>query len=95
MDHEGIEGVSQEELMPYPGAFLGQDLEERITRTNELLKEEYEKLQDKRGMDECEVNIGLARRNPYKDIDTCRHLQDLTTRWQELTRAAAGREIQE
>jgi len=94
-DHEGIEGVSQEELMPYPGAFLGQDLEERITRTNELLKEEYEKLQDKRGMDECEVNIGLARRNPYKGIDTCRHLQDLTTRWQELTRAAAGRVIQE
>ncbi len=95
IDHEGIEGVSKEELMPYPGVFLGQDLEERITGTNELLKKEYEELQDKRGMDECEANIALTRRNPYKGMDTRRYMRDLTTRWQELTRAAAGREIQE
>ncbi len=95
MDHERIEGVSQDQLMPYPGTFLGEDLEERMIKTNELLREEYRKLQDKRGMDECEVNIHLARRNAYKSIDTRRHLRDLTTRWQELTRAAAGRGIPE
>ncbi|GAH91716.1 unnamed protein product [marine sediment metagenome] len=33
--------------MPYPGMFLGPDLEERIIRTNELLKEEYKKRSDK------------------------------------------------
>ena len=93
IDHEGIEGVSQEELMPYPGTFLGSDLKERIIRTNELLKEEYKKLSDKRGMDECEVNIELAKNNPSKDIDTLTRLRNLIKRWQELTRVAAGRGI--
>ena len=93
IDHEEIEGVSQEELMPYPGMFLGSDLKERIIRTNGLLKEEYERLSDKQGMDECDVNIELARNNPFKDRDTTAWLRSLTTRWHELTRAAVGRGI--
>ncbi|MCK4617699.1 hypothetical protein KAT45_02225, partial [Candidatus Aerophobetes bacterium] len=93
IDHEEIEGVGREELMPYPGTFLGPDLEERIIRTNELLKEEYKKLSDKRGMDECEVNIELAKNNPFKDIDTPTWLRNLIKRWQGLTRVAVGRGI--
>jgi len=93
IDHEEIEGVGRKELMPYPGTFLGPDLEERIIRTNELLKEEYKKLSDKRGMDECEANIELAKNNPFKDIDTPTWLRNLIKRWQGLTRVAVGRGI--
>ncbi|MBA7691364.1 hypothetical protein ES703_99907 [subsurface metagenome] len=93
IDHEEIEGVGWKELMPYPGTFLGPDLEERIIRTNELLKEEYKKLSDKRGMDECEVNIELAKNNPFKDIDTPTWLRNLIKRWQGLTHVAVGRGI--
>jgi len=93
MDHQGIEGVSQEGLMPYPGIFLGSDLEERIIRTSELLKKEYQGLSDQRGMHECDVNIELAKNNPFKDTDTVTWLRNLTNRWQELTQAAVGRGI--
>ncbi|MBA7497162.1 hypothetical protein ES702_07773 [subsurface metagenome] len=95
IDHGGIEGVSQKELMPYPGMFLGSDLEERIIRTNELLKKEYKKLRDEQGMYECHKNIELVKNNPFKDIDTPAWLKDLTTKWQELARAALCRGIAE
>jgi len=90
MDHQAIEGVSQEELLPYPGMFLGSDLEERIMRTNELLKEHYKELSDEQGIHECKVNIDLAKNNPFKDVDTHAWLRDLTGRWQELTRKVVG-----
>jgi len=95
IDHGGMKSVSQEELMPYPGTFLGSDLEERIIRTNELLRKEYKKLRDEQGMYECDKNIELVKNNPFKDIDTPTWLKDLTTKWQELTRAALGRGITE
>jgi len=95
IDHGGIEGVSQEKLMPYPGMLLGSDLEERIIRTNELLREEYKKLRDEQGIYECDKNIELAKNNPFKDTDTSTWLKDLTTKWQELARAALGQEITE
>ncbi len=95
IDHGGMKGVGQEELMPYPGTFLGSDLEERIIRTNELLKEEYEKLRNEQGMYECHKNIELVKNNPFKDIDTPAWLKDLTTKWQELARAALYRGIAE
>jgi len=95
IDHGGMKGVSQEELMPYPGTFLGPDLEERIIGTNELLKEEYKKLRDEQGMHQCDKNIELTKNNPFNDIDTPTWLKDLTTKWQELARAALGRGITE
>ncbi len=95
IDHGGMKGVSQKELMPYPGTFLGSDLEERIIRTNELLKEEYEKLRNEQGMYECHKNIELVKNNPFKDIDTPAWLKDLTTKWQELAQAALYRGIAE
>jgi len=93
IDHGEVEGVSQEELMPYPGTFLGLDLEKRIIRTSKLLREEYKKHFDEQGMYECDKNIELVRNNPFKDIDTTTWLKDLTKRWQELTQATLGRGI--
>jgi len=92
-DHKRIKGVSYEELMPYPGMFLGPDLEERIIRTNELLMEEYKKLSDEQGIRECQANIELAKNNPFKDVDTCAWLRNLTEKWKELTKKTFARGI--
>ena len=95
LDHKDIEGVSQEKLMPYPGAFLGSDLEERIVRTNELLRDEYERVFDERGLFECSVNIELAKSDPFKDVDTRVWLRELTKKWRELTGKVVARGIPE
>ncbi len=92
-DHNKVKDISQKKLMPYPGMFLGSDLENRIIRTNELLRKEYKKLSDEKGVNECDKNIDLARNNPFEKLDTSTWLNELTTKWQELAQAALGRGI--
>ena len=79
-----------DDLQPYPARFLEPDLEERIVKTNELLKDEYEREHDEQGVAECEENIRLARENPFRDFDTRAWLNQLTADWRQLTAAAAG-----
>jgi hypothetical protein len=78
------------ELQPYPGLFLGDDLEERIIKTNELLKRKYEAEHDEEGHRECEKTILMTEENRWGQIDTRAWLKQLTTRWQEVTLAAEG-----
>ena len=78
------------ELQPYPGLFLGDDLEERIIKTNELLKRNYEAAHDEEGLRECEKTILMTEENRWGQIDTRAWLKQLTTKWQEVTQAAAG-----
>ena len=79
-----------EELQPYPGMFLGDDLEERIIKTNELLKREYEAQQEEEGMRECEKTITMTEENLWEQIDIRTWLSQVTTHWQEITMAAEG-----
>lgn len=87
MDHAELD---LEELMPYPGAFLGEDLEERIIKTNELLMCDYEAAEDEEGARQCRATIAMARENPFRKIDTRAWLNELTADWQELTGPAEG-----
>lgn len=82
--------VTPEDFMPYPGIFLEDDLEERIIRTNELLIEEYRAKGDEGGMKECRQTISLVQDNPFKELDTKKWLNELTSRWQRLTALAEG-----
>ncbi|MCD5402077.1 hypothetical protein LR013_05805 [candidate division NPL-UPA2 bacterium] len=91
MDHQDIREMSKDDFMPYPGIFLGSDLEERIIKTNELLRKEYERQSLDKDAHECDVNIELARNNPFENIDTRVWVRELTKSWQELTSAARGR----
>ena len=92
MDHPVL---SLETLKPYPGAFLGEDLEERIIKTNELLKHKYESQGDEEGVRECQANIAMAEKNPFQKVDTRVWLEELTANWHELTACAEGTGIPE
>jgi len=87
--------LNLQELQPYPGMFLGADLEERIIKTNELLKQKYQTENDDQGVRECEKTIVMVSENRWDRIDTSKWLRQLVTRWQEVTTAAEGIEMQE
>jgi len=82
--------LSLEDLQPYPGLFLGDDLEERIIETCGLLKAEYEAQRNPEGASRCLEIIGLVEDNPFAGFDTKSWLAEITARWREVTGAAAG-----
>ncbi len=79
-----------EELQPYPGVFLADDLEDRIDKTSELLKQEYEAQGDEEGVQECEKISALVKEEPWEQIDAKAWLKEITADWQELTTKANG-----
>jgi hypothetical protein len=85
--------LTLQELQPYPGMFLGDDLEERIIKTNELLKQKYQTENNEQGVRECEKTIAMTAENRWVQIDTREWLRQLVTRWQEVTAAAEDIEI--
>ena len=91
-DHDEL---SLSELQPYPGAFLGDDLEERIIKTAELLKREYESQDDREGVIECGNIMIMAQENPFGDFDSRSWLDRITAHWQQVTASAAGLGIPE
>ena len=89
-DHSHIKEVSRNALMPYPGLFVGEDLEDRILKANKLLYREYEEAGDRYGMEQCGINEEIVKSGKLRDIDTRTWLERLTSNWRILTRAAAG-----
>ena len=77
-------------FQPYPGRFFDGDLETRIIKTNELLKEDYLQKDEKENATECDENIRLAKENPFADFDTKSWLTTVTTHWQQLTTVLEG-----
>ncbi len=73
-DVPGMSRVQAEDLDPYPGEFLKEDLQERIFRSNQMLATEYLLERDHEGARECMRNIHLAKydapptSNPFKDL---------------------------
>ena len=89
-NHSHIKEVSRNALMPYPGLFVGEDLEDRILKANKLLYREYEEAGDRYGMEQCGINEEIVKSGKLRDIDTRTWLERLTSNWRILTRAAAG-----
>jgi hypothetical protein len=80
----GTTRVSAEDLDPYPGEFLKDDLEEKIVRSNEMLAEEYRSRRDPEGAEECLNNIRIARAELRADQDIFLALVGLQSRWKKL-----------
>ena len=80
--------INIDELMPYPGEFLGKDLEERIIRTCQQLIRGYEADGDEEGAAECRATIEMAEENQFRGFDTSAWLRELSQSWQELTAQA-------
>ncbi len=94
-DHSHLNGVSRDELMPYPGLFLGEDLEEKILAANKLLYNDYKKAGDRHGMEQCNINKEIVMAESFKAIDTKKWLSKLKSNWKVLTYASAGTGIPE
>lgn len=89
-DHSHLNGVSRDELMPYPGLFLGEDLEEKILAASKLLYNDYKEAGDKHGMEQCIINEEIVKTESFKAIDTKKWLSKLKSNWKVLTYASAG-----
>ena len=83
-EREGMTRVHPEELDPYPGCFLKEDLEEKIEKACKLLSLEYLGQGDRRGSEEALRNIELARTDAVPKFDPFDNLCNLQKRWQEL-----------
>jgi len=80
----GLVRVTAEELMPYPGNFLLDDLEERAWQTHTLLALEYLAAGDPENARQTLENLRLLQQESRRPENAFLTYLDLTTRWQEL-----------
>jgi len=95
---DGLRPVSVGELCPYPGEFLGPDLEERIFRSNQMLAVDCLAAGDARGAAECMTNIFLAKARAVPASSPFRAFLKLRKEWRNLMEffgsgPAAGRAV--
>lgn len=83
-DREGMTRVLPEELDPYPGCFLKEDLEEKIEKACKLLSLEYLGQGDRKGAEEALRNIELAQTDAMPKFDPFDKLCNLQRKWKEL-----------
>ncbi|MHC1575958.1 MAG: glycosyltransferase family 2 protein [Methanosarcinaceae archaeon] len=83
-DTDGMQSLSAEDMGCYPGNFLRDDLEDKITNACRLLSEEYLGGGDLVGSKEALINIELASSDAIPDFDPFEHLCGLQKRWNEL-----------
>jgi len=81
---ENMVQVVSEELDPYPGEFLKDDLEERIFRTNLMLAVDYLIKGDKENASECMKNIFLAQTQAVPEENPFDSFLGLQALWKEL-----------
>lgn len=80
----GMVKVEAEDLDPYPGEFLKEDLKERIFRSNQMLAIEFLHKEDKNGALECMKNIYLAQTEALPKEDPFENLLRLQKLWKDL-----------
>lgn len=76
--------VSPEDLDPYPGEFLKDDLEERIFCSNQMLAVDYLVQGNQKGALECMNNIHLAKTQAVPERDPFQNFLKLQVLWKNL-----------
>jgi hypothetical protein len=95
-DEEGMVRVSAEDLDPYPGEFLKDDLEEKVFRSNQMLAIEYLSQGEELAASECMENIALAHKNLNLKTNLFLDLRNLQKKWKALMdHFASDREARE
>jgi hypothetical protein len=79
-----MKSITAEDLGPYPGEFLKEDLETRIVRTNLMLAIDYLRQNDEKGALECLNNIYLARTKALPKENQFQKLLRLQKIWKDL-----------
>lgn len=80
----GMVKIKAEDLDPYPGEFLKDDLEERIFRSNLMLATDYLRAGDNKGAMECMNNIYIAQTKAIPQKNPFQNLLQLQKTWKEL-----------
>ena len=80
----GLQEVRAEDLDPYPGEFLKEDLKEKIYRSHLMLAVDYLSQGDKKGAAECLKNIYLAETKAKPQVNPIRNLMKLQKNWEDL-----------
>jgi hypothetical protein len=83
-DVEGMVRVAAEDLDPYPGEFLKDDLEEKVFRSNQMLALDYLSQGEERAASECLENIALAHKNLNSKTNLFQDLRKLQKKWKGL-----------
>lgn len=81
---DGMKLLSADDMGCYPGNYLRDDLEEKITNACRLLSEEYLDTGDPLGSEEALRNIELSLSDAIPDFEPFEHLCKLQKRWNEL-----------
>jgi hypothetical protein len=79
-----------DELQPYPGTFLGDDLDERIVKTCELLKRDYIAKGELENACECDYIVEMVEKDLFGEFDTKVWLEKVSMKWGQLAEAADG-----
>ncbi len=82
IERDGLRRVKPEDLDPYPGCFLRDNLLEKISRASELLAIEYLSEGDIEGSKEALRNIVIAERETLVEGDPFMRLLQLQKRWE-------------
>jgi hypothetical protein len=76
--------VSVEDLDPYPGEFLKEDLEEKVFLSNQMLAIDYLSQGEKKAASECLENIALAHKGLNSKTNSFLDLRKLQKKWKGL-----------
>ncbi|NLB29518.1 MAG: cyclic nucleotide-binding domain-containing protein, partial [Clostridiales bacterium] len=82
--------VSPEDFDPYPGAFLRDNLEEMIFRSNTMLATEYLMEGDAEGAREALNNISIARKEAKPTFDPFSRYRTTQKSWEQLARITSN-----
>jgi hypothetical protein len=91
----GMQQITAEDLGIYPGEFLGEDLDERIFRSNVMLAMDYINEGDQKGAMECMKNIQLARTTPPPESNPFQNLLQLQKTWESLMEHFSSKKVRQ
>ncbi len=92
---EDMRPVLVETLEPYPGAFLGDDLEDKIERACTLLAEQYRAQGSKIDAEEALKNIKIAKTQAVSKNNLFRRFLRTKKLWEEMMDLTAEKDIKE
>ena len=81
---EGMVSIQAEDLDPYPGAFLRDDLEEKINQASEVLAEQYREEGKEADAKEALRNIEIAGVEAAPNFNVFNHLRQLQQSWERM-----------
>jgi len=82
---KGMRMIEIEELDPYPGVFLKDNLQDRIYKTSVLLSLDYLSKKDEEGFEKSLENIGIAKYEAKPEHNPFEWYLNYNQEWQKLT----------